>query len=1186
MTQTIAYLEAVVGADITSFRRGMAEVRNSLLDVGGLSSSLRSVGTSLTMGITVPLLGLAAASVKTFSDFEAGMRNVNAIAQLGNEQFEELYQRTLDLGGTLREGPAGAAEALYTVFSAGWTDVAGAMEIATISAHTAEAGLADLQTTTEALVSAMLAYGASADEAEWYSDVLTRTVALGVGEMNDFAGSLGYVMSSASTLGVSFNEVGTALAYMTQRGMPASRAATSLNNAFNKLIAPSDALKEVFDELGVSTGQELIDNMGGIQYALQAIIEAADGNSELLTDLFPDERGRRLIFQAAADIDGFNKVFAEFNAGLEGATEAARAQQMESFAFKVDLLASSVKKFLAVIGRNVAGSMEPLVAGLTEMFLGLSEVDPALLSVAVSAAAAVAAVGPLLWVVGALLTPVGLLTGAVVALGTAFANDLGGIRTGALSGLTQAAELIRRIVYTLGLTHSDDATKLYVIANQIEGFLNIDTAGNPAIASAISSLANAIAEFLVVVPAQVGDTFRAIGNGISEAFASLASAETGNIQTRLIELITSIIEVATSVVSFGLTTLEQVFGQVLPDIAEAISNIIGVLNSALADGNTDQLVNFALGLGVFIDYLVGVFTGQSAVRLVQSALIEWLPRLRTVVTRFLGTAIRVASWLTFLDFLGNLAKMSDDPAWKDTSWLERLGGALVQTASDVASWMGIDISPNEIIGNITYMIDQIDRALLAANNLIRYSIERFATEFQARWAIANDDIVRGVRLGADKLALALIDALAPMKDVLALGGIDISPTIALRPIFAIDADRIQFTQEVRRLLDAQIRTMGTIVLDETINISFGDLNWSGTTQDLLNALASGVQEATPAIAETIEQVFWQAFRDADLTTLEAVVPVLANPEIADLTQFQEAFQREVERALETGNIEVAAGLLEYAGELNIPATTQTDLKQKLEDAILGANSDLGLQELTPDVKLNPSVDIGPFVDNVTKPVQDEMDRTFGKGGSINRTITRAKPIIESSFSGLKTSTSDLTSSMFTSFSGLSIGIAGAAVILSGALWALSAMGSGAMSSLASTMVVTSAMMIASLYAVANAANVAISTISRLNSMSIMSYTAPAPQPVPPVFVHGRASGGPVNQNEPYIVGEKGMELFVPQHNGYIMPNESMRGYSGSGGTVINNITVVTNDADKLISDVKRRGVDLKRSGTSGNRPRI
>lgn len=49
---------------------------------------------------------------------------------------------------------------------------------------------------------------------------------------------------------------------------------------------------------------------------------------------------------------------------------------------------------------------------------------------------------------------------------------------------------------------------------------------------------------------------------------------------------------------------------------------------------------------------------------------------------------------------------------------------------------------------------------------------------------------------------------------------------------------------------------------------------------------------------------------------------------------------------------------------------------------------------------------------------------------------------------------------------------------------------------------------------------------------------------------GRANGGPVNSNSPYIVGERGPELFVPGTSGAIVPNHRM-GSGGGGGPTVN-----------------------------------
>ena len=52
----------------------------------------------------------------------------------------------------------------------------------------------------------------------------------------------------------------------------------------------------------------------------------------------------------------------------------------------------------------------------------------------------------------------------------------------------------------------------------------------------------------------------------------------------------------------------------------------------------------------------------------------------------------------------------------------------------------------------------------------------------------------------------------------------------------------------------------------------------------------------------------------------------------------------------------------------------------------------------------------------------------------------------------------------------------------------------------------------------------------------------------------RAEGGPVSSGSPYIVGERGPELFVPGSSGSIVPNDAMRSGGGGGGGPSVNIT--------------------------------
>ena len=63
----------------------------------------------------------------------------------------------------------------------------------------------------------------------------------------------------------------------------------------------------------------------------------------------------------------------------------------------------------------------------------------------------------------------------------------------------------------------------------------------------------------------------------------------------------------------------------------------------------------------------------------------------------------------------------------------------------------------------------------------------------------------------------------------------------------------------------------------------------------------------------------------------------------------------------------------------------------------------------------------------------------------------------------------------------------------------------------------------------------------------------------------REKGGPVSSMSPYVVGEAGREVFVPQSSGTIIPNDQL----GGGNYTINISANDTEGFDELLT--KRRG---------------
>jgi len=58
----------------------------------------------------------------------------------------------------------------------------------------------------------------------------------------------------------------------------------------------------------------------------------------------------------------------------------------------------------------------------------------------------------------------------------------------------------------------------------------------------------------------------------------------------------------------------------------------------------------------------------------------------------------------------------------------------------------------------------------------------------------------------------------------------------------------------------------------------------------------------------------------------------------------------------------------------------------------------------------------------------------------------------------------------------------------------------------------------------------------------------------------RANGGPVSGNQPYIVGERGPEMFIPNRSGTVIPNKNL----GGGGVVVQQTINVTTGVQQTV----------------------
>lgn len=320
--------------------------------VGNVGSSLMRTGAAMTAA-TAPIALALAAAVTSAMAFDSSMTNIGAVMGKSRTEMVSLNKAVLAIGKNSRAGPQAAADAFYDIVG-GVSDASAHMAILEASIKTAEAGSAELGSTTNALVSVMNSYKFEADDAAYASDVLTRTVGMGVGTMGDFASALPSITGLANSLKISFGDLASQTAYLTTQGNTAAQATTQLSAMMTSMLNPNESMKKGLTELGYASGQAAVEELGLVG-AMNALKDTNAANTDGMAKMLGSTEALRGVTALAGP--EFKTFTDNFTSGIEGATTAAQAIQLDSPAAQFDLLKSKV----AGLGIEVGQVLLPIL---------------------------------------------------------------------------------------------------------------------------------------------------------------------------------------------------------------------------------------------------------------------------------------------------------------------------------------------------------------------------------------------------------------------------------------------------------------------------------------------------------------------------------------------------------------------------------------------------------------------------------------------------------------------------------------------------------------------------------------------------------------------------------------------------------------------------------------------------------
>ncbi len=362
---------------VNAFRRSSRESSrwNSNISKAGRGSIVAALGFSglgrsvaFASGAFVGGAGLTAAlkaSIEGFSKFEDQMQRTVGLANVAQGSVGKFSKAILALAPQVGKGPQELANAFFFVASSG-IKAAKAMEVVNQAARASIAGLGDTAVVSDALTSVINAYGAANISAAQAADVLTATVREGKGEASQFAPVIGNVVALASQLGVSFDQVGAALAVQTRLGTDAETTAIQLQRVFSTLLKVTPKSAEAFESVGLSADdlRETLGEKNGLIKVLTLVRAAFGNNTKALANAFGDVRALRGILnlvgkQTKQTTEVFDKL--AHSAGSAkiafDAVSKDTAQQFRKLKASAQVMGIALGAIFAPIAGQIAGAL-------------------------------------------------------------------------------------------------------------------------------------------------------------------------------------------------------------------------------------------------------------------------------------------------------------------------------------------------------------------------------------------------------------------------------------------------------------------------------------------------------------------------------------------------------------------------------------------------------------------------------------------------------------------------------------------------------------------------------------------------------------------------------------------------------------------------------------------------------------
>jgi len=402
MGQSLGEIYAELALKTDKLQKGIRESNRSLAKleqdidsaVDSINTKLAAIGAALSASVTLPLTLLGKAALDTFTNFEQSMQNTFSVMGASASEMEALRKKAEEMGATTRFSASQAADALYSLGSAGQSATQ-AMNSLDGVLQLAGATGSDLAFTSSTIASTLSQFNLQAEKSGHIADVFSLAISKSQANMTKLSYSMKYVGPVAAGLGVSLETSTAALMRLYNTGFGGEQAGTILRSGLQKLASGTDDVKKKLQELGVSYDEvnPKTNNLADIIERLKnANIDVAKSS-----DLFGEAAaaGMQALIEGGGDalrtMDGLLQA-------SDGAAKKMQDIQNASFANTKAELASAFEAVQITLTSNIIPAVDAFAKGITRILQFVNELPVGVQTAGTALMGLAAAAGPLLLV--------------------------------------------------------------------------------------------------------------------------------------------------------------------------------------------------------------------------------------------------------------------------------------------------------------------------------------------------------------------------------------------------------------------------------------------------------------------------------------------------------------------------------------------------------------------------------------------------------------------------------------------------------------------------------------------------------------------------------------------------------------------------------------------------------------------